>query len=291
MEKVLVLYNPLSNNNRGFEMSQALKATAYDKQLEYIDITTIDNFSDLFANIESNIQIIVCGGDGTLNRFINNIDGIDVQNDIYYMPTGTGNDFFKDVNGGVSIPVRINDLIKDLPICEVNDGKYKFINGVGYGIDGYCCEVGDQLKLKSSKEINYTAIAIKGLLFHYKPTNATIIVDGVEHTFKKVWLAPIMKGKYYGGGMMPSPNQDRQDEDGKISVMVFHGSGKLKTLMIFPSIFSGEHIKKTKNVTVLEGHDITVKFDSPRAAQVDGETIRNVTTCHCYSLKKKEMDE
>ncbi len=48
-----------------------------------------------------------------------------------------------------------------------------------------------------------TAIAIKGLLFHYRPTNAVITVDGVTHTYKKVWLVPTMNGRYYGGGMMP----------------------------------------------------------------------------------------
>ena len=46
--------------------------------------------------------------------------------------------------------------------------KRRFINGIGFGIDGYCCEVGDQLKAKSDKPVNYASIAIKGLLFHYK---------------------------------------------------------------------------------------------------------------------------
>ena len=65
--------------------------------------------------------------------------------------------------------------------------------------------------------------------------------------------------------------------------MVMHGSGKLKTLMIFPSIFSGKHVEKTKNVTVLTGRDITVTFDRPVALQIDGETILGVTTCRTVS--------
>lgn len=59
--------------------------------------------------------------------------------------------------------------------------------------------------------------------------------------------------------------------------MVFHSSGKLKTLMIFPLIFGGTHIRHEDVVEVRSGQDITVRFDRPTALQIDGETILNVT--------------
>ena len=55
------------------------------------------------------------------------------------------------------------------------------------------------------------------------------------------------------------------------------GSGKLKTLMVFPSIFKGEHVKHTEMCQVLTGREITVEFDQPTALQIDGETILGVT--------------
>jgi len=102
-----------------------------------------------------------------------------------------------------------------------------------------------------------------------------------------------MNGKYYGGGMIPTPNQKRLGKNGekKLSVMIFHDSSKLKTLMIFPSIFKGEHVKNVKYVTVLEGKDITVEFDEPRPLQIDGETIlgvRSYTAKAVVGAKKKE---
>ena len=90
-----------------------------------------------------------------------------------------------------------------------------------------------------------------------------------------------MNGKYYGGGMIPAPEQRRENDD--ISVMVFHGKSKLKTLMIFPSLFKGEHVKKTKNVSVFSGKEITVKFNEPRTLQIDGETVIGVTE---YTARK-----
>ena len=138
------------------------------------------------------------------------------------------------------------------------------------------------MRQKSDKPINYASIAIKGLLFHYKPTNAKIAVDGVCHTYQKVWLAPTMNGRFYGGGMMPTPQQDRSKSD-LLSVMVLHGSGKLKTLMVFPTIFKGKHIEHTEMVEVLTGKEIIVEFDRPVALQIDGETILNVLSYQAAS--------
>ncbi len=64
---------------------------------------------------------------------------------------------------------------------------------------------------------------------------------------------------------MPTPQQKRN-------------SGKLKTLMIFPSLFKGEHIKHTKQVEILTGNEITIEFDRPVALQIDGETIHEVSS-------------
>ena len=55
--------------------------------------------------------------------------------------------------------------------------------------------------------------------------------------------------------------------------------------MIFPSIFKGEHVKHVKNVEVLTGKEIKVVFDSPRAVQVDGETVVGVTEYTAKSSK------
>lgn len=85
-----------------------------------------------------------------------------------------------------------------------------------------------------------------------------------------------MNGRYYGGGMMAAPHQDRSENE--VSLVVFHDVGKLHALMIFPSIFKGEHIKHTKQITVFKGHDISVKFDQPTPLQIDGETILDVTS-------------
>lgn len=272
-----LLYNPLSGkSNQSYE-----EALHYSERMtmptKLINLTSIYNVRDFFETLESDEDVVIFGGDGSLNKIANEIFAASIQNDIYYYPCGTGNDFARDIGAtDTREPVLINDYIKNLPTVTVNGKQSKFINGVGFGIDGYCCEIGDRLKSQHQNP-NYTSIAIKGLLFHYKPVNAIITVDGEEKCFKKVWIAPTMFGRYYGGGMMPTPEQDRNAEGKTVSLMVFHGSGKLKTLMIFPSLFKGTHTQQKKNVTILRGKNITVDFDRPTSLQIDGETMLNIT--------------
>ena len=280
MAKYKVLYNPRSNNNQAEAETKTLSDILSGDELEYVDLLKLDDVAAYVSSIGPDCAIIISGGDGTLNHFINDVDCSKLANEVYFFGVGTGNDFLKSVNAEKGKPVNISGIIRSLPTVTVKGKTYKFINGVGFGIDGYCCEVGDKMRETSDKPINYTGIAIKGLLFHFKPVNATVTMDGKSKDYRKVWLAPTMFGGFYGGGMIPTPDQKR--EDGTVSTMVYYGKGKIKSLMVFPSIFKGEHVKHTEMIEILKGHEVTVKFDRPTALQIDGETITNVTE---YSVK------
>ena len=121
-------------------------------------------------------------------------------------------------------------------------------------------------------------------MFHYKRPNATVTVDGVTKKYYRVYLAPTMKGRYYGGGMIVAPNQNRNAKDYKVSTVLLYGKSRLGALMIFPGIFKGEHIKHKDAVEVLTGNEIEVTFDRPTALQIDGETILGVTN---YKVRTK----
>ncbi len=105
--------------------------------------------------MEADDFVIISGGDGTLNRFINDTEGIEYPCDILYFPNGSGNDFARELGaekGGT--PFSITKYIHDLPTVTVKGKTCRFLNGVGFGIDGYCCEVGDRLKETSVESVN-----------------------------------------------------------------------------------------------------------------------------------------
>ncbi len=255
--------------------------TYFKEPLIFTDVTKISDYRTFLAGLNEDDFIVVTGGDGTLHHFANNTAELKLPKRVLYYPTGTGNDFARELGKAYGEPpFDIGEYLTNLPTVEVNGKSHRFLNGIGFGIDGYCTEVGDRLRSNGKKKINYTLIAIRGLLWGFPPVHAKVTVDGNTHSYDRVWIAPTMFGKCYGGGMYPTPNQDRTKKDQTLSLMIFHTAGKIKTLMIFPSIFKGKHIKHTDVVTIFEGKDISVEFDRPSPLQIDGETISGVRSYH-----------
>lgn len=75
---------------------------------------------------------------------------------------------------------------------------------------------------------------------------------------------------------MVAPHQDRLSH-----LLTFCGftcaRGKIGTLLAFPSVFKGKHLKYKDIITIVKGKTITVEFDVPMALQIDGEVVKDVT--------------
>lgn len=281
-----LLLNPKANNGRG--KHDALEwAKCLNEEYKIVNVLEIADMKAFIQSLLPEDIIILTGGDGTINHFANDVEGLDIENDIYYVKCGSGNDFFRDrINDAdENGMIPLNKFLKNLPIINVNGISRRFINGIGYGIDGETCRIGDELREKSDKPINYTNIAIKLLLGSYKLRKARITIDGETYEYKNIWMVPTMKGRYYGGGMMVAPDQDRSDLDNKVSVVCVFKKSRLVTLMRFPSIYEGKHVLKTDWIKVYQGKKIDVEFDTPCALQIDGETIKDVIR---YSVRVPE---
>ena len=290
---VHILYNPKSNCGKDFDnVLKSVKDYYKEEKTSAVDVTATDDIKALFTGFDDSDDVVIVGGDGTLNVLCNKLRGFEIKNRVFLYKAGTGNDFLRDVLGENSEKqvVQINEYIENLPVVTVKGKEYLFINNVGYGIDGKVCTAAEDMREKGKKDINYTTLAIKLLLTSYKSNGAKVTVDGKEKSFKKVWLSPIMNGLFYGGGMMPTPKQDRKGDD--ISCCVVHSTSALQTLILFPSLFKGEHVKKEKKVEVMSGKEIKVVFDKPQDVQIDGEIIRDVYEISARKFSSiKERDE
>lgn len=278
--KYAILYNSLSDNKNGLEQAKKIesKFLVLD-EFTYTDVVSIDDLVSYIKNLPEDTTPVICGGDGTIGQFVSLLDDEYISRDILYFPCGSGNDFARDVlDSEKKEVIKLNDYIDNLPKVVVNDKKYRYINNVGFGVDGYVCEEADRLRKHTNIPINYAVIAIKGLLFKFKPKTARITVDGEEYTFKKVWIASTFNGRYYGGGMKVAPDQDRFNEGHVQTFLCLHNCGKIKAMIVFSSIFSEKHLKYTKNVTLLRGKAIDVVFDTPSGIQLDGEAQSNITS-------------
>ncbi|MCQ2554320.1 MAG: diacylglycerol kinase family protein [Clostridia bacterium] len=261
------LYNPKAHSGAKFDFADDMNVV-YGIGLNYQEFVDSMNDDD---------ELVLVGGDGTINYFVNNVDVKNMKQKIYVMAGGTGNDFFYDIEGTFGNEEEITDLLKDLPTVELNGISRKFINGIGGGLDGYCCVEADRMRREDpKKKFNYTALALKGILGAYKPVKAKVIVDGKVSDFDHVWIIPVMKGRYYGGGMIISPDQDRRSD--MLSLVAIHTRSIPGILAALLAVFKGEHVKYKKVVNIIYGKEIEVIFDRPCACQIDGETVYDVSS-------------
>ena len=278
---VWILYNPLAGQNCR-DTAEALEVVI-DEEVTLYDITKVTNYAALLAGLTGEDRLVIVGGDGTLHRFANDTAHLTLLPQVCYYPCGTGNDLARDL--GVTepaMPFPVGDCLRGLPEVEMKGQRRLFLNAVGFGVDGYCCLQSDALRARG-KKANYASIAVGGLLGRFRPVSATVTVDGVSYSFRKVWLASVLHGRYYGGGMMAAPQQCRSSDT--LSLLVVHSTGALGVLRLFPQIFSGRHVRRRRQVSVLTGREIAVRFDRAAPLQIDGETVPDVESYTARTCK------
>lgn len=153
-----LLYNPLSTKALTTkELKHTIKELDASKELKVIDIIKLEDKKTFLDSLKEDDDIVICGGDGTLNHLINEYDFSNFKNNIYIYKFGNGNDFLRDINSFKENFILINPYLVNNPTVIINDKKYKFINGIGFGIDGLVCVESDRLK-KKAKRISITQL-------------------------------------------------------------------------------------------------------------------------------------
>ena len=234
------------------------------------------DYKKFFNSLGKDDEVIIIGGDMSINHFIRKIYGQKVNNKVYVKAFGYGSDFVTDVGKKLTEEVLLNPYIENLPKTTIKNHIRPFINGVGFGLDGYCCATADYIKAKNpAASIDYTSIAIKGLLYKFKPVHAIVEVDDKKYEFDNVWLAATMKGRYFGGGMKIAPDQNRSDSD-HLTVIIYTVKSRLRALFSFTDVFKGTHVKNTELVKIYTGRKVHMKFSNVCDAEVDGDTVTKV---------------
>lgn len=287
--KYAILYNPYSHGGKGLGIAKEIEPLMGEHDYTYFDLTNINNLNDFISSASPDTDIILTGGDGSLNSFVNNVD-TDTDKNIYFFASGNGNDFARDIGFKKHTkPILINDYIKNLPTANIKGKTYKFLNCIGSGMDGYCCGEVERVRKELNKKGNYLFAAIKALLYAYKPCTATVVADGTEYVFKNTWLVPTMNGRFFGGGFMAAPDQNRLNPEGKISIVAMHSRNFFKIVVALLLLMKGKHTKLKSMIKVIEGHEFSVKLDKSAMLQIDGETIPDVIEYTVSSAKIKAV--
>ena len=94
-----ILCNPHAGSGRGPAAADWGNVQLPDHTRRLRAKTAIDDYGAIFRSLRDDDRVVIAGGDGTLNRFINDTIPLRTDCGIYYFATGSGNDFLADIGG------------------------------------------------------------------------------------------------------------------------------------------------------------------------------------------------
>lgn len=239
-----VIVNPESGKGRTEGLPQALCRVLEESGHESRIFPTQeagDEGRQARIALENGAQAIVCvGGDGTLSGIAGELAEKDVP--LLIVPAGTGNDFARAF-GLPRDPVQalyaqLHGERAHIDLGTVN-GK-PFLNVSGSGFDVEVLRKTEELKAVYPGEKAYRK-AVMAVLGRYKPMELEISIDGGAYEHRRVTIAEIANGQYFGGGMRVAP--EAAHDDGLLDVVtvvpVWHGLIPL----LLPLLILGIHTR------------------------------------------------
>jgi YegS/Rv2252/BmrU family lipid kinase len=285
-QKWLAIVNPVSGGNKNEKQSAIIISHLQQKGINPEIKTTHEKGSAIQLTkegIENGHQnIIVIGGDGTLNEVIN---GVMLQQampssaiSIAMFSLGTGNDFIRTFgiskNHIKTTEMLLQGNTKTIDVGWVqyqNNNKTAsryFINVLGMAFDGAVTESANSTKGAIGK-LTYLK-SVVATLFKYEPTTMRVLVDDKEVANETLFCLNIGNCKYSGGGMRMVP--DALPDDGLFDITLMRPLPTLTALGNLHRLFNGT-IYKLKEATHLRGKKLTVYSNPPICAEAEGEFL------------------
>ena len=259
------------------------------EKIEYRVLKTSEtkNAQKLMDEVSSR-QIIVIGGDGTINEVINNYH----EEDIIYLAQGSGNDLARSLQlerSSSCIIKLINS--SDFNVYDVGDvnGK-KFCSGFDIGFNADVIERVEKSRLK--KYFGSCIYLVEGVItiLKLKKYYAKIQVgDNILET-NNLRLLNLMLQPYEGGGIKFS--NTATGRDGQFHIMIMTDMSWFRFVYNYICLLLNKH-NKLKGVKVLKADSLSVETAQSHY-QIDGELVAKDKKMQLkcikefYKIKKEE---
>ncbi|MCX7904824.1 MAG: diacylglycerol kinase family lipid kinase [Caloramator sp.] len=268
---ILFIVNPMAGNGRALKVSTQIRERMEKAKREYQIVHTKGPEDAIYIAREATkyfTKIVSVGGDGTLNEVLNGIVGSKAV--LGVIPAGTGNDFAKTIYTSLNIDdiieTILNGEIKSIDIGKCNQ-RY-FINIASAGIDAEIAHRVQRMKKYVSGKFVYLTALFKTLV-NYKGIDFKIKLDDVSFQSNTL-LITASNGKYYGGGMLPTPDADIKD--GYFDVCHIKNLNKLKIISLLNKFIKGKHTK-LKEVTIFKTKRLNIQAEQKFFVNIDGENL------------------
>jgi len=273
--KFLVIVNPTAGKGRYLDRLDRIKSEFMHRSISYDLYFTAENRkADILANSlirqQTYTDLLIVGGDGTINEAINGIRNNLLP--VSVISFGTGNDTIKsiqpkyDLNG--QIHATFNGSIRKIDVGECN-GRI-FLNGVGIGFDG---KVVERMAAKGKKFRGYFSYLAEVLriLISFKEEEIKAVFNGTELR-KEILLMTIAKGTTFGGGFKINPYS--KSDDGLLDICVIGKVPNWTRINYVLRMKEGGH-RKLNAATFYKSEHIFIQENEDLVAHMDGEFIGN----------------
>lgn len=226
--KFVYFINPVSGTGKKRGLAELIRKKTAEQHIPFEILPTDPggNYNNLKKKIqvEGITDIIVCGGDGTVNRLACALQGADIN--IGIIPVGSGNGLAL----AAGIPVK---TAKALEVIFKGNTVYidSFsINGIfscmlsGLGFDA---QVAHDFALQKKRGLlRYIKLSLKHF-FYAKPFPFGLSVDGKEFNTEAFFVS-IANSNQYGNNFTIAPRASMQD--GLLDIIVVNKMSKLRML-------------------------------------------------------------
>lgn len=247
------------------------------------------NANDLMNEVTGD-DLIVIGGDGTINEVINNYHG----KEFIYLAYGSGNDLARSIKFNRNIEIsKLLDSNKyiEYDVGVVNDRKFCSGFDIGFNADIIKRANGSRLKKYLGKYI-YFLEGVVGII-RLKKYKAKILWDAGGIDTDKLYLLNVMIQPYEGGGIKFAPNATGQDNI--LHVMIMENMTVITFIYNYLCLLLKRH-DKLKNIKHIRTHRLIIKTNQ-KYFQIDGELVNNTEQLELsciskfYKLKRLEINE
>jgi len=283
-----VIVNPNAGKRKGEKDWLEIAAQLTAAGIEYASVFTEHRGHAVMLTrkyVENGYRnIIVVGGDGTLNEVVN---GIFTQARVpsekitlAMIPVGTGNDWCRmfnipgDYKQAIKLITKRKIFTQDTGTIKYisSEGEEKtryFINMAGMGFDALVAKKTNKQKdLGKSNPMSYV-VNILSSLFVYTSTKVTILLDG-EKVISDIFSMSVGICQYNGGGMKQAP--DALPDDGLFDLTLIKPIGKFKIIRNIIKLFDGS-FTNLPEVSTFRSSKIIIHSEPPMFMEADGESL------------------
>ncbi|MHA1651101.1 MAG: diacylglycerol/lipid kinase family protein [Candidatus Helarchaeota archaeon] len=289
---MLFIINPKSANGKTEKRwYKEIQPLIDFKEIEYNYVFTEwpNHATDLAREAIKNGEdfIVAVGGDGTFNEvangFFEEFRPINPQCTFGVIASGTGSDFIKTAEIPKLFTDAVNLLLtgqiqkQDVGIArytdlEGNPSSRLFINVADTGLGGDVVDRVNRTTKRFGGKFSFLVGSIRGILHHHKSQTRMILDDDEANAYDyNANMTCICIGKYFGGGMMISPNSI--STDGFFNVITIQDASRWKLLRNIGKIYKGKHLELPEAKEHALCKKVRLTSESPVFLDLDGEQV------------------